>query len=146
MSPINNLLKMNTNTNTNTLICPVVLEMQRSFPHEWYYRIFNTPFDTQLAQKLREDKHNLFIQQQQQQSQLQIEIEEVEDIEVEQYDDDYDEDMERAIARECFKRRLAAEARKNPRKKCKGCNMDLEPNNLGVSCVKCIFALNSNTI
>ena len=134
---------MNTNTNTNT--CPVVLEMQRSFPDEWYYRIFNTPFDTQLAQKLREDKHNMLFQQQQQQQSL-LEIEEVEDIEVEEYDDDYDEDMERTIARECFKRRLAAEARKNPKKKCKGCNVELETNNLGTSCVKCIFALIPNTI
>ena len=143
---------MNTNTNTTNTICPIVLEMQRSFPDEWHYRIFNTPFDTPLAQKLRDDAYTKVFQQLEKEQEIREKMDsekvvEAEAIEAEaiEEDEDYDEDMERAIARECFKRRLAAEARKNPRKKCKGCNMDLEPNNLGVSCVKCIFALNSNT-
>ena len=65
---------------------------------------------------------------------------------IEEEDDDYDEDMERAIARGCFNRRLASEARKNPKKKCQRCSVELETNNLGASCVPCIFALKPHII
>ncbi len=143
---------MNTNNtnntnNNNTLACPVVLEMQRSFPDEWHYRIINTPFDTPLAQKLRDDAYIKVFQQLEKEQEIseKMDSEKVEEPEEEsEEDDDYDEDMERAIARECFKRRLAAEARKRP--KCQGCNVSLESSNLGSRCVHCIFALKSNII
>jgi hypothetical protein len=145
---------MNTNTNNtnnnNTKDCPVVLEMQRSFPDEWHYRIANTPFDTQLAQKLRDDAYIKVFQQLEKEQEIREKmdsekVEEPEGVEAEvEEDDDYDEDMERAIARECFNRRLAAEARKRP--KCQRCNESLESANLGSSCVACIFALKSYII
>jgi hypothetical protein len=139
---------MNTNTNntnnTNTINCPVVQEMQRSFPDEWHYRIANSPFDTQLAQKLRDDAYvKVFQQLEKEQEQ---EIREEMDTEESEDDDDYDEDMERSIAMGCFNRRIAAEARKNPRKNCQRCELTLESNNLGTSCVHCIFALKTYII
>lgn len=136
---------MNTNTNNtnNNTICPVVLEMQRSFPDEWHYRIFNTPFDTPLAQKLRDDAYTKVFQQLEKEQEIREKMDS-EKVEEPEEDDDYDEDMERTIALECLKRRLAAEARKRP--KCQGCNVSLESANLGSSCVHCIFALKSNII
>jgi hypothetical protein len=142
---------MNTTNNNNTTnnICPVVSEMQRSFPDEWHYRIANTPFDTQLAQKLRDDAYKKVFQQLEKEQEIRekMESEGVESVSVEEEveDDDYDEDMERKIAHECLKRRLAAEARKQ-RPKCQRCNVSLESNNLGSSCVHCIFALKSYII
>jgi hypothetical protein len=146
----------NTTNTTNTINdpwCPVVLEMQRSFPDEWHYRIANTPFDTRIAQELRHDAYLRVFQQLEKEQEIRekMDSEGIEEpdtlsekVEVEEEDDDYDEDMERAIAMECFKRRLAAEERKRP--KCQGCNESLETTNKGSSCVHCIFALKSNII
>lgn len=138
----------NTNTNTinNTMDCQVVQEMQRSFPNEWHFRIANTPFDTQPAQKLRENFYKKLQEQEEERIHSFEQMKEPDFLSEEaDEDDDYDEDMERILARECLKRRLAAEARKQ-RPKCQRCNVSMETNNSGVSCVPCIFALKSYII